>query len=74
MKLGVLVKLLTQQSAASSATAVKIDDDELVLALGFGHGLFQRSLEPVLGRSGGGENEDTRKEEGFLHGGLLPRL
>jgi hypothetical protein len=58
MKLGVVVKLLTQQSAASSATAVKIDEDELVLALGFGHGLVHGPLEPVLGRSGGGENED----------------
>lgn len=57
MKLGVVVKLLTQQSAAASATAVEIDEDELVLAFGFGHGLVEGALEPVLGRSRGGENE-----------------
>jgi hypothetical protein len=66
MKLGVLVKLLTQQSAASSATAVKIDDDQLVLGPGFGHGLVQRSLEPVLGRSGGGEDKQRANSQCFL--------
>jgi hypothetical protein len=52
------VKLLTQQSAAPSAAGVEIDEDELVLGLGFGHGLVQRAVEPALGRSGGSEDKD----------------
>ena len=67
MKLGVMVKLLTQQSATASAAAVEINEDELVLAFGLGHGLVQRTVEPILGRSGGGENEQERKGKGFFH-------
>jgi CRISPR/Cas system CSM-associated protein Csm5 (group 7 of RAMP superfamily) len=67
MELGVMVKLLTQQSAVSSATAVEINEDELVLALGFGHGLLQRTVEPVLGRSARSKNEEGRKGKGFSH-------
>jgi hypothetical protein len=67
MELGVAVKLLDQQSAVSSATAVEVDEDELVLAFGLGHGLLQRAVEPVLGRSGGRENEKERQDEGFFH-------
>jgi hypothetical protein len=67
MELGVLVKLLTQQSAAPSATAEEIDEDELVLAPGLGHGLVQRTLEPVLGKCGGCEDENGEKKDGFLH-------
>jgi len=67
MELGVMVKLLTQQSAAASATAVEIHEDELVLALGLGRGLLQRTVEPVLGQSGGSENEEDRKGKGFSH-------
>jgi hypothetical protein len=72
MELGVAVKLLTQQSAASSATAVEIDQDELILALGLGHGLIDRPVEPALGRGGGSENQEDRKGEGFFHICLLP--
>jgi hypothetical protein len=72
MELGVVVELLTQQSAACSAAAIKIDDNELVFALGLGDRLLQGPLEPILGRCGGGENEDTRKNERFFHDVLLP--
>jgi hypothetical protein len=67
MKLGVMVKLLTQQSAAASATAVEINEDELVFLLGLGQGLLKRAIEPVLGRSGGNEDEEERKGDGFFH-------
>jgi hypothetical protein len=67
MELGVMVELLTQQSAGASATAIEIHEDELVLLLGLGRGLLQYPVEPVLGRSGGSENEEDRKGEGFSH-------
>jgi len=35
----ILVKLLTQQSAAPSTTREEIEEDPFVLALGLGHGL-----------------------------------
>jgi hypothetical protein len=71
MEPGVVVKLLTQQSTVPSATAVEIDEDELILALGLGHGLLESTVEPVLGRGGGSENEEDRKGEGFFHFCLL---
>ena len=67
MELGVMEKLLTQQSARASATAVEIQEDELVLAPGLGHGLFQRTVEPILSQSGGSKNEEDRKGKGFFH-------
>ena len=37
LKLGIFVELLTQQFAARSGIGVKIDQDQLVIAFGFGH-------------------------------------
>jgi hypothetical protein len=56
----ILVKLLTQQSAAPSTTPEEIEEDQLVLALGLGHGLVKRALEPILGRAEGGDEENQR--------------
>jgi hypothetical protein len=67
MKLGVVVKLLTQQSAAASATAVEINENELVLAPGLGHGLLKSTFEPILGRSCENEDEEERKGDSFFH-------
>jgi hypothetical protein len=67
LELGVVVKLLTQQSAVPSATAEEVDEDELSLALGLGRGLVQRPLEPVLGRGGRGERQDGQNRERFFH-------
>ena len=67
----ILVKLLTQQSAAPSTTREEIEEDPFVLALGLGHGLVDRALEPVLGRGERGDKEnDRKKSERFLHGVL----
>jgi hypothetical protein len=45
-ELGVLVNLLDQQVAAPSATLlVEVDEDELVLLFGLGHGLVERPLQ-----------------------------
>jgi hypothetical protein len=52
--LGVVVELLDQQFTAPSATRVEIDEDELVLFLGLGQRLFERSRED-RGRLGGGQ-------------------
>jgi hypothetical protein len=71
LELGILVKLLTQQSAAPSTTREEIKEDPFVLALGLGHGLIERSLEPILGRGEGGDEKYEREEgECFLHGHL----
>jgi hypothetical protein len=51
----ILVKLLTQQSAAPSTPRVEIKQDQLVLGLGLGDGLVEWALEPILGR---GERAD----------------
>jgi hypothetical protein len=74
MKPGVLVKLLTQQSATPSATAEEIDEYELILALCLGHGLIQRSLEPGLSRSARGEDKSEDQSEPFFHDKLLPAM
>jgi hypothetical protein len=67
MEPGVGVKLLTQQFTAASATAVEIDEDEFVLALGLGHRLVKGSLEPILRRRGRGENEEEKDHGRFFH-------
>jgi len=70
---GVVVELLNQQFAASSATREEIDEDELVLFLGFGQRLVERPGEDRR-RLGGGERGDEEKagESGeLLHEGLL---
>jgi hypothetical protein len=64
---GMAVILLTQQYAAPSATAVEIDQDQLVLALGLGHGLVQGALEPILGRGERGEDEHHEQGKEFFH-------
>jgi hypothetical protein len=71
LELRILVKLLTQQSTTPSTTREEIEEDPFVLALGFGHGLVERALEPILGRSEG-SNEENERDEGecFLHGHL----
>jgi hypothetical protein len=51
---GVVVELPDQQFAAPSATRVEIDEDELVLFLGFGQRLVEGSRED-RGRLRGGE-------------------
>jgi hypothetical protein len=71
LELGVAVVLLTQQYAAPSATAVEVDQDQLVLALGLGHGLVQGALEPGLGGRQRSEDKHHDKEgEMFFHGCL----
>jgi len=73
MKFRILVKLLTQQSAARSTTREEIEEDPFVLAFGLGHGLVERALEPVLSRGKRGDKENDRKEgERFLHRDLTP--
>jgi hypothetical protein len=67
LELRVGVVLLTEQLAGPSASAVEIDENQLVLGFGFGHGLVQGSLEPVLGRSERGQDEDKRKDEESFH-------
>jgi hypothetical protein len=60
LELGILVKLLTQQSAAPSTTRVEVEEDEFVFGLGLGHGLVERAFEPVLGRSARDDEENER--------------
>jgi hypothetical protein len=57
----ILVKLLTQQSAAPSATREEIKEDPFVLALGLSHSLVESAFEPVLGAGQGSEQENERK-------------
>jgi hypothetical protein len=61
------VILLTEQFAGSSATAVEIDEDQLVLGFGLGHRLLQGPLEPVLSGGGGGQDENRSEDERFFH-------
>jgi hypothetical protein len=56
MKLGIVVKLLTQQYAAPSATRIKIDQDQLAFAFGLGHSLFHCSFKPNLAGGQGNKN------------------
>jgi hypothetical protein len=56
----ILIKLLTQQSAAPSTTRVEIEEDPFVLALGLGHGLIERAFVPILGRGERGDEENER--------------
>jgi hypothetical protein len=67
LELGVGVVLLTEQLAGPSASAVEIDENQLVLGFGFGHGLVQGSLKPVLGRSERGQDKDKRSDLESLH-------
>jgi len=60
-------ELLTQQSAAPSASRMKIDEDEFVLGLGLGHGLIKSALEPVLSPGGGGKEKPDGQSERFFH-------
>jgi hypothetical protein len=66
-ELGIFVKLLTQQFAAPSGVGVKIDEDQLVIAFGFGRRLVQGSLEPCLGRSRASERKHEGQSEEFFH-------
>jgi hypothetical protein len=59
LKLGIGVKLLTQQDAGPSASGVEIDDDELVFGFGFGDGLIHRAREPILGGGHHGERHNA---------------
>jgi hypothetical protein len=61
LKLGILVKLLTQQSTARSATRVKIEEDLLVFRPGLGHGFVQGALVPVLGGRGRRHEQNHRR-------------
>jgi hypothetical protein len=69
-ELGVGVELLNQQFTASSAAAVEVDENQLVLDLGLGDGLIQGALEPGFGGGEGGENKYESQGEGFFHGHL----
>jgi len=72
MKLGIVVELLTQQYAASSATRVEIDQDQLFFALGLGNGLVHGPLEPDLAGGRGNENNNRHKSQAcFFHFNLL---
>lgn len=66
-ELGVCVVLLTEQLARPSASAVEVEENQLVLGFGFGHGLVQGPFEPVLGRSERGQDEDKSNDEESLH-------
>jgi hypothetical protein len=73
--LGVVVELLDQQFAAPSATREEIDEDELVLFLGLGQRLVERSRHD-LGRLGGrerGDEEEACDGGEFLHA-VLPGM
>jgi len=67
LELGIFIELLTQQFAAPSGVGVKIDENQLVIALGLGHGFIQGSLEPALGRGQGGEDKHERQGKEFFH-------
>jgi hypothetical protein len=67
LKLRIFVELLTQQFTARSGIGVKVDKDQLVIAFGFGHRFVQRSFEPALGGSHGGEDKHERQNERFFH-------
>jgi hypothetical protein len=71
VELGIVVKLLTEQFAGPSGVGVKVDEDQLVLDLGFGNGLVQGALEPVLRRSHGGEDKHHEQEKCFFHSCLF---
>jgi hypothetical protein len=59
--------LLAEQLACPSASAVEVEENQLVLGFSLGHGLVQGSFEPVLGQSERGQDEDKRKDEKFFH-------
>jgi hypothetical protein len=61
LELGIFVELLTQQFAGPSGVRIKVNEDQLVIALGLGHGFVQGSLEPALGRGQGGEDKHERQ-------------
>jgi hypothetical protein len=61
LELGIFIELLTQQFATPSGVRIKINEDQLVIALGLGHGFVQGSLEPALGRGQGGEDKHERQ-------------
>jgi hypothetical protein len=67
VELGVFVELLAEQLAAPSATAVEVDNHQLVLELGLGYGLVQAALEPALSGGEGGENEHESRRQRFSH-------
>jgi hypothetical protein len=50
----VLVELLIQQYAGSSAIREEVDQNQLVFAFGFGNSIIQTALEPILCDSKGG--------------------
>jgi hypothetical protein len=70
---GIVVELLNQQSAAPSATRVEVDENELVLFLGFGQRLVERSGEDRgrLGGGEGGDEEETGEGGELFHAVLL---
>jgi hypothetical protein len=72
----VFVVLLTQQEAApSAARGEEVEEEELVLGLGFGQGVVERPLEPGdLGRKDRGREKQEEKEgddSHFFHPNLL---
>jgi hypothetical protein len=73
--LGIVVKLLNQQSAAPSATRVEIDEDELVLFLRLDQRLLERSFEDRrrLGGGEGGDEEEAGECGELLHSVLRDR-
>jgi hypothetical protein len=76
-ELGVLVNLLDQQVAASSAASlVEIDEDELVLLLGLGQGLVERALQERRRLAGGHGRDEENSGEccQLFHAGLHTRM
>jgi hypothetical protein len=72
VELGILEKLLTQQSTARSATRVKIEEDLLVLRPGLGHGFVQGAFVPVLGGRGRRHEQNERRQQCDLFHDDLP--
>jgi hypothetical protein len=71
LELGILEKLLTQQSTARSATRVEIEEDLLVFRPGLGHGFVEGALVPILGGRGRRHEQNQRRYgSDFLHGDL----
>jgi len=69
---GVIVKLLTEQSAAPSGIGAEIEENQLVLRFGLGERLVQGAFEPIraLGGCGHGQQEKKREGQRFFHDGL----
>jgi hypothetical protein len=69
--LGVFEELLTEQFAAPSRIRVEIEEELLVLGLGFGQRFVESALEEVvLGERDGGEEKKRGNNGDFFHAHL----